>query len=308
MSAIEPRDLPLLAVFAVVVRRGSFTEAARELGVSKSLVSDHVRTLEERHGVRLLERTSRKLALTQVGERVYAVAFGVLRATVDFGEIVEEYRHGPTGTLRVTASHDFVDRFVAPVAAALVNRYPTLSIDVIADDTRRDLISEQIDVAVRVGPSQDSNYVTQRLWTDPEIVVATPELLARFPDAVRPRDLLGAPWVVHARFAGRTTWRYTGSGGETDSVEFTARATGNSARAVRSLIVRGAGFGVLPRYTLVEDLAARRLVRVCPDWVRRYVDVCAVLPTRRQPPRVTMFLEMLRAVLACEGVERTAPG
>lgn len=154
---LDPRDLPLLPVFVAVAQAGSFTGAARQLGLSKSVVSQHVRTLEERCGVRLFERTTRTLRLTQIGERVLEAALAVANAVKGLEQVVEVERQGATGTLRVTAPSDLGASVVAPVAAELAARHPDLRLDLVLDDGMRDLVAEGFDVAVRLGTIRESS-------------------------------------------------------------------------------------------------------------------------------------------------------
>jgi DNA-binding transcriptional LysR family regulator len=300
---IEPRDLPLLAVFAAVVRCGSFTAAARELGLSKSVVSDQVRALEERCAVRLLERTTRSLRLTQVGEHVLGAATAVVAATRDVEAILEEHREAPVGTLRVATTHDLGPRFVAPVAAALAARYPELRVDIVADDAAHDLIAGSFDLAVRLGAPRDSGYVMRRLGTTVEPVVAAPALADRYPSASRPRDLNGAPWACHSLLARGDVMTFRGPRGEQEEIAVSVRAQANTGDGVRALLLAGVGFGALPEHLIAEDLQRGALVRVCPEWIWKQVTLYAVLPSaKRRPKRVTLFLAALKEALVSAGL------
>src|SRR5262245_39048778 len=172
---ISPRDLPLLPVFVAVATAGSFTAAARKLGLAKSVVSQHVRTLEERCGVRLMERSTRRLHLTQVGERVLDAANDVLASVRSLEQVVEGHRDAPTGILRVTAPLDpALSAMITPIAAALTRRYSALSLDLLLDDAVHDLVEEGFDLALRLGAVTESSYVVRRLASEPEIIVASP--------------------------------------------------------------------------------------------------------------------------------------
>src|SRR5438128_2393620 len=131
---LGPRDLPLLPVFVAVVRCGSFSAAARQLGIAKSVASQHVKALEERCGVRLLERTTRRMRLTQIGAQVFDAATTVVDSARAIGELIESEREAPTGTLRVTAPYDLGRTVVAPAAAALALRHPAVRVDLVLDD------------------------------------------------------------------------------------------------------------------------------------------------------------------------------
>jgi molybdate transport repressor ModE-like protein len=300
---IEPRDLPLLAVFAAVVRCGSFTAAARELGLSKSVVSDHVRTLEERCAVRLLERSTRSLRLTQVGEHVLAAAAAVVEATRDIEAVLEEHREAAVGTLRVATTHDLGPRFVAPVAAALVTRHPQLRVDIVADDAPQDLIAGNFDLAVRLGAPRDSGHVMRRLGITTEPIVAAPALADRYLNASRPRDLAGAPWARHALLSRSDVMTFRGPRGEHEEIPIAVRAQANTGDGLRALLLAGVGFGALPEHLVTEDLRRGALVRVCPEWIWKQLTLYAVLPSAKtRPKRVTLFLAALKEALASAGV------
>jgi DNA-binding transcriptional LysR family regulator len=200
--------------------------------------------------------------------------------------------------VRVTCPHDFASRVVAPVVGALVVRYPSLVVDIDADDGRRDLIAGRFDVAIRAGRMDDSSYSQRRLLVDPEVIVATPELAKRFTHATRPRELVGAPWVTHSMQSDGAWSFHDEKSGERDDLEVRASARANSAAVMLALAVRGVGFCSMPVFVFADDAAHGRLVRVFPDWLRRHLAVYAVLPSRKNPPaRATIFLDALAASL-----------
>jgi DNA-binding transcriptional LysR family regulator len=289
------RDLPLLAVFAAVSRLGSFTAAARELGVSKSVVSEQVRTLEERLAVRLIERSTRRLRLTQVGEQVLGAAAPVVGAGAAIDGILEQHRRTPVGTLRVAATHDLGARLVAPIAARLARQHPQLRIDLVCDDAVHDLIAGRFDLAVRLGAPRDSNYVMRRLAEFDEPIVGAPALAAAWSGATRPRELASAPFVRHALLGRPDVWRFTGPRGEVDEVRVTLRGQANTGDGVRALVLGGVGLGALPDYWIEADLRRGALVRLCPGWIWKRVSLYAVLPSaRRLPKRAELFLAALK--------------
>lgn len=291
---LKPRDLPLLSVFMAVARQGSFTAAARELGMPKSVVSENVKVLEQRCGVRLLERSTRRLALTEVGARVLESARRIEEVTHELAATLEDGR-GPGGTLRVAATHDLAARLVAPVAAELVTTYPGLRVEIVADDATHDLIEGRYDLAVRLGSPRDSSYVLKRLATIDEPIVAAPAVAERHRGASRPRDLRDAPWIRHALISG-DVMAFTGPRGQKDELEPTIRAQANTGYGVLALLVCGAGLGVLPRYLVADELAKGTLVRVCPPWVWKRVELYALLPSRGSPrASVGAFVAALQA-------------
>lgn len=284
------RDLPLLPVFAAVVRLGSFTAAARELGLAKSVVSQHVRTLEARCDVRLLERTTRRVRVTQVGERLLEVSGPVALAVREVGRVLDAHREAPTGTLRVTAPHGLGPTIVTPAAARLALAYPALRIDLVFDDALREPVAEGLDVALRVGPLRESGLVVRRLGTEPEIIVGSAAMAPRHLGASRPTELADAPWVAHSLLELRGLWSFRSEAGERERLAIEPRARATASSAVRDLVLAGVGFAALPLHAVARDLAAGRVVRACPGWHRRALTLQALLPSRESPPRVRLFL------------------
>jgi DNA-binding transcriptional LysR family regulator len=292
---LQPRDLPLLAVFASVVKHGSFTAAARELSLSKSFVSDQVRMLEERCGVRLLERSTRRMRLTQVGEHVLRAAAAVGEAAREIDTILELHREAAVGTLRIATTHDLGTRLVIPVAAKLAARHAQLRLDVQSDDSLQDLISGRYDVAVRLGAPRDSAHVIRKLGFVGERIVAAPALADAFDRLRRPSDLAAAPWVRHSVAQRSDVWTFRGPRGQTDQVTPNVRGEANTGEGTRALIAAGLGFGTLPEYLMGDELRRGAIVTVLPEWINRQLTLYAVLPSRqRQPKRVALFLAALR--------------
>ncbi len=304
----RPRDLPLLVVFQAVAAHGSFTAAGRALGLGKSVVSDQLRALEARCGLRLLERTTRRVRLTQAGERLLPVARKVLDATREVTDLVELHRGTPVGTLRIATTHDLGRRFVAPVAGRLAALHPQLQFELVCDDALQDLVDGRFDLAIRLGRPRDSELGLRRLCTFEEPIVATPALASLWRDATRPSSLAGAPWVRHTLVAPGGPFTFEGPRGRVEEVTVSERARANTGDAVRALVRCGVGFGVLPDYQVIDDLRDGSLVRVCAAWRWKEVALFAALPTaRRPPPRVELLLTALKEAVGRAGVGAIAP-
>lgn len=289
----QTRDLPLLAVLVAVARRSSFTAAARDLDLSKSVVSDHVRTLEQRCNARLVERTTRRVRLTQIGESVLGIATSVVESTRDIDAILEEHKNTPVGTLRVATTHDLGRRYVGPLVARIAAKHRQLKVDLVMDDASRDLVGENCDVAIRLGRPRSSELVMRKLRVFEEQIVGAPALVAMHPRLVRPRDL-AVPWVRHSLLVRSDTWRFENAKGEIERAPVHVRAQANTGDGVKALLLGGVGFGVMPEYQMAADLESGALVRVCPDWIWREVTLYAAMPPgKRRPKRVELFLEAL---------------
>ncbi len=301
---LPPRHLPLLATFVQVCREGSFTKAAISLSISKSVVSAHLRTLEEVLGARLLERTTRRVALTQIGQDVLAAADRMLSAANEVASIAESKRAIPAGVLRVAAPVCLGTLFVVPAVARLCSRYRELRAELVLSDEKTDPIAYRLDVIVSVNVPKDSTLVSMQLGTDTEIIVAAPSLAERWQHATQPTELASGPWIAHTSILASAQEQFRNQRGTLQRL--TPRAPSilvNTCDAIRSLVVGGAGFAVAPTRMVAEDIHAGRMVRVLPEWKGRTVRIHAGMPSRNHPPaRVTFFLDELRDIFRADGL------
>ncbi|CAM3202654.1 LysR family transcriptional regulator [Corallococcus sp. ZKHCc1 1396] len=285
-------DLNELLVFARVVQAGSFTAAARGLRMPKSTVSRKVSELEERVGAQLLQRTTRKLNLTEVGRTYYAHCERIV-AEAEAAELaVTRLQAGPHGLLRVTTPLSV--NFLAPLVSRFLERYPEVQLELLCTDRAVDLMAEGFDLAVRAGRLPDSSLMARRLGDIARVVVASPAYLQekgapRTPADLGKHDCLlfgtaleGHVWTLHA-------------GGRAVEVKVSGRLVVNEPDMLHAVTVAGSGVALVPGLNCVEDLAAGRLQRVLPDWSSTGAPVHAVYPpTRHHVPKVMAFVDFLR--------------
>lgn len=302
-NTITAQRFHQLIVFVAIVDSGSLTAAASAVSLSKGVVSSHLKALEASLGVRLLERTTRRLAVTQVGRDVYDAAVRMLDAGRDVTAAVEEETSTVTGSLRVSGPVDLGPTLLVPTVARVRAAHPDLQIVLDTNDMALDLVRERIDVAIRVSMLEDSSHVMRTLGHDLEILVASPELASRLSEVTRPDELRDVPRITHAEIADRRQ-RFTNTDtGEVCDVRWPEPALqATTTDVVRHLAMRGLGFTVLPGFALVDDLTAGRLVRIVPSWRWRRPVIHALMPSRRHGRRRTVFLEALTEVLAELGV------
>lgn len=298
---LEARDQHLLFVFAAIVRNDSFTKAAAELGVTKSVVSTHLRTLEERLGVRLMERTTRQRRLTQVGTEVYETAERMVALSASVSSLVESRHDGPTGTLRVGAQTDLGTRFVTPVLAELCRKYPELDVDLFYDDRRIDLIDTSVEVTVRLGVPKDSRLIAKKIADDEEIIVAAPKLHETW-SPEKPSDLRDAPWLEHREVPSKRVVFRGPKNARSEVSILRHRAVVSTVSAAIDLARAGVGFVILPEILVSALLREGALVRVLAGWRRRKVGVYVVRPSREHtPPRVRVFIDAMTKALFTHG-------
>ena len=275
-----------MEVFAAVVEAGGFTAAAARLGMAKSSVSDAVRALEERLGVRLLERTTRQVRPTEVGRLFHARCRRLLDEAVAAREEARLLQQSPAGTLRVAAPDSFAERFIVPGLAGLLARYPALDVDLVTGVRFVNLVAEGFDVAIRVDPEPDPGVVARRIGTSRLIVVAAPGYLEAFGVPAAAQDLGGHRCVGFSPLESRTQWRV---GGEVVTVR--PRLLVSAIEALRGAVLAGVGIAMMPDWVVADALAAGSLVRLFGERESAVAGIYAVYPTARLlSPAVRVFV------------------
>ncbi|NRF70838.1 LysR family transcriptional regulator [Aquincola sp. S2] len=291
-------DLQAMAVFAAVVRLGSMSGAARQLGMTPSAVSQRVRALEAAHGVILLHRSTRKLRLTEVGQRVHAHCEALVHSAAQAREQLQLARDALEGELRLAAPVGFA-RHVGPALAPLLAQHPALKLRLLVDDQMIDLIEARIDLALRAGRMPDSSWVARRLCSFGWSLCAAPAYLARAGMPQRPADLAQHEWLGgDTRSEGGLMIELTGGDGAVERLRVEPRVVSNNQLTIQQLCATGLGLALLVRPDADDDLRAGRLVPLLSEWRLPTVPVWAVTPQREaQPAKVRHALAALQAVL-----------
>ena len=288
-------DLQALAVFAEVVRLGSMSAAARELGTTPSAVSQRVRALEVAHGVTLLLRSTRKLQLTEVGQRVYEQCRPLAQAAEAAREQMRLARDTLAGELRISAPVGFA-RHVAPALSDLLALHAGLKLRLLVDDRMIDLIDARIDLALRAGRLPDSDWVARRLASFPFVLCAAPRYLQRAGTPAHPAELARHDWIAHESGAEALRLGLDGPGGERAVVDAVPRLVSNNQLSIGQLCAGGLGLAMLVRPDAEPDLAAGRLVALLPAWRPPAVPVWALTARRGAlPAKVRAALAALQA-------------
>lgn len=277
-------DLKPLAVFAQVVEAGSMSAAARRLGMSPSAVSQIVRALELQGGVTLLHRSTRKLALTEAGERYYPHCKRMVEAARAASESLQLARDAPSGELRVSAPVGFAVH-IAPALAPLLAEAPQLRLRLLVDDAMIDLIDARIDLAVRVGRLPDSSWVARRLCDFELILCAAPDYLARHGTPASPQQLAMHQWLAFGRETtpaksqpATTLLDMRSSDGARERVQVEARIASNNQISLQQLCEHGLGIACFIHAEVQPTLERGALVHVLPEWRFTPLPVWAVTP------------------------------
>lgn len=282
------RSISAMLVFARVVEEGSFTAAARRLGLSKASVSREVSALETRLGAQLLRRTTRRMSLTEAGDLFYARCQRVVEEAEDAQRSVHELQAEPHGSLRLAVPMSFGNLQLAPRLHRVLERHPGLQLEIEATDRVIDLIHERIDLSIRIGRPRESSAVMRRICPIRLLLCATPDYLARHEAPTRPEHLIDHECLT---YDGSTeAWRF--STGET--IEVSGRLRYDNRDALRRAALDHLGLVYLPTFVVGDDVRAGRLVPLLLEQTHPGTSAFAVYPASRHlSPKVRAMIDWL---------------
>ncbi|HAU13483.1 MAG: LysR family transcriptional regulator [Ketobacter sp.] len=285
--------------FVAVVQAGSFTRAAEELNSARSVISKRLSQLERQLGVRLLNRTTRRLSLTEAGERFYqecSVSLSGIDAAVDE---VRSLNQEPRGRLFVNLPMSFGILHVAPLIPAFMAQFPLVQVELNFDDRKVDVIDPGFDVSIRIGELEDSSLAARRLGTCCHQVVAAPAYLKQYGVPQSPQDL------VHHRVASfrfqesALEWTFEDNEGQPQSVKLTAAVVSNNSLAIKEIVLGGGAIARVPSFLLGRELEKGSLINLFPQLTSVSRDIYAVFPRREyMPAKTRAFIEFLAQALA----------
>ena len=250
-----------MALFVDVVGAGSFSEAGRRRGLAPSSVTRSINALEDQLGVRLLNRSTRKLSLTEAGRLYHERSRRIIAEVEDARLSVSQLEAAPRGTLRMNVPVVFGRLHVAPALPAFLARYPALQIDLSMTDGFIDLVEEGVDLAVRIGELEDSSLIARRLAPNRRVICASPDYLRRAGVPRVPEDLRAHNCLIYKRQAGRAVWRLRDAHGTVD-IEVGGTLRANNADALHAAARGGLGLVILPTWMVGPDIQSGALRRV----------------------------------------------
>ncbi len=272
------QDLGRIRAFVQVFDAGGFSAAARQHGKSKALLSKYVTDLEDHLGVRLMNRTTRKLGLTEAGDAYYREASALLQQLDDLDATISDQAAEPRGLVRVSAPRNLGETTLAPAIFAFIAKNPLMSVDLRLEDRFVDLVEEGIDVALRITTLSDSSLIARKISDMRHVICASPGLVGRVGTPASGEALRGMPCILDSNIA--SSWRFV-EDGVPISVHVTGPVRVNSPVASLQAALAGLGFAVLPTYLADPHIAAGRLVRVLEDRMPEGPSLTAVYPHRR---------------------------
>lgn len=291
----QQSDLQGLAVFSRVVETKSFSAAARAFDTTTSAVSKRIAGLEQHLGVRLLSRTTRRVALTEAGSAFYAHTLRILADVAEAEDAVARLGGSVRGTLRVSGPVIFGERHMSPLLPRLLEAHPELRIELSLTDRYVNLAEENLDCAVRIGALGDSSLVAVKIGAVDAAVCASPDYLARRGIPKTPHELALHECVRFSLITMAREWRFAGRDGKDFSVPVSGRLSLNDGAAITSAVAAGGGIARLPTFLVEDRLARGELVEVLADWRTKPAPVHVVHPsTTHVPPKVRAFIEVMQ--------------
>lgn len=277
-----------------VVETGSFTAAGDRLGISKALVSKYIGEVEDALGVRLFNRSTRRLAITEAGQNYYQRVIPLLE---EYGELIDSVageQSKPRGLLRVSTPTTFGEFRLAPLLPAFLSRFPDLNVELVISDRSIDMLQEGIDVRIRIGGLDDSNLVARQINRFPLIMCASPDYLNARGVPTNARELETHDIVIDSNFRIGKHWPLIAEDGSSDVAHVTSRVAANSPQAVKEVVVNGGGIGLIPSFVAEKELADASLVPIMENYKTMEFSMFAIYPHRRYvAKKVRTFVDFL---------------
>lgn len=287
--------LRCMEVFVEVARDGSFSGAARRLGISKGSVTKHVAWLEKALGARLLHRTTKQVGLTEAGESALRSGRQLLERYEEIEADLRGAVRQPRGVIRIGTPPSFGAQHLAPLVAAFTRRYPDIQIALMLDDGTANFIALGLDLSIRIAPPlDDASYIAQPLTKAPQVLVAAPAYLAKRGTPQTPAQLAQHNCLVHSLKSPTNRWHLAGPDGPV-TVRVRGSMYSNLGEALKHAALLGHGISMHPYYMVSEELAAGTLQVVLPQYVPIGLDIYVIYSSRQNLPlRVRAFVEFLK--------------
>lgn len=288
----------LMRTFIRIVESGSLSAAARQMETTQATISRRLQSLEEMLGAKLLLRSTHAMKLTDDGERCYQHARQVVESWLALEDALQLTDEQPVGTLRVRAPHAFGQQQLLIPLIGFLARYPQLSVEWMLHDKAVDFISDNVDCAIRVGAEVDPATVTVLLAEVPRCIVASPELLSRFPQVTQPESLSALPWIAIRTFYQHEVVLRHADSDQTASVAIASRLSTDSLYVAKNAALAGVGVAVVSSWTVEEEIANGTLIELLPQWQAAPLPVHLVYPwARYYPVRLRKFLDLMREAM-----------
>ncbi|SCA58219.1 Transcriptional regulator [Candidatus Terasakiella magnetica] len=287
-------NLTGMMVFAQVIQSGSFSKAADDLGMSKSSVSKKVSYLEDRLGVRLLNRTTRKLSLTEVGQVFYERCERIMSEAQEAELAITRLQDEPRGQLKISAPVSFGVKHLGKPLTAFATQYSDLSIDIQLNDRFVDIVDEGFDLAIRIGHLSDSSLIAKKIGSSRLVACASPEYWEENGKPTHPKDLLDHNCLLYTLARSAISWPYK-ENGKDYSVKLDGTFKANNGNVISDMAIAGAGVCVSPAFIVGSAITDGRLICALEEYEKEPVNIYAVYPHNRHlSAKVRLFVDFLK--------------
>ncbi|VAW99794.1 Transcriptional regulator, LysR family [hydrothermal vent metagenome] len=287
-----------MSVFRRVAETGNFSEVAREMEISQPTVSKHVAALEKHLSIKLLNRSTRQLSLTEVGKQYYDRCIHILDELNETESLLRNQESVPSGTLRINTPVTFGEICIVPHLWQFLDKYPELLIDLIMDDHYVDLVKGGVDLAIRIGPMTDSALVARKLGDSPRVVFASPNYLKSRGEPKNLQDLKDHDCIVYTLLTTRNEWHFIGPNGE-ETVRVSGRFSVNNPRTICDAVIDGQGIAVAPLWLVDKYIKTGQVRVILENYVPTPLEIHAVFPGRRYvPAKVRCFIEYFSKLMS----------
>jgi DNA-binding transcriptional LysR family regulator len=280
-----------IPIFVAVIEHGGFTNAAQVLGVSKSAVSKRIRQLEQHLGVKLLQRTTRKISLTEAGEHYFAHAKLAHSAAKDAEDAVTQLQGEPQGRLRINAPMSFGRLHLAPLIPKFLGLYPKINLDLVMDDKQIDLVSGGFDVAIRAGILPDSNLIARQLTPLHSVICASPSYIEKNGAPSMPHDLKHHNCLLYSYSSQLNSWTFKDQH-QSCTVEINGNYQVNNSEALKEALLQGLGIARLPTFVAGPYIESGALIHLLPNYDMPKIAIYALFLERQyMPAKVRAFID-----------------
>jgi len=279
-----------------VVETGSFTAASERLGISKALASKYVGEVESRLGIRLFNRSTRRLAITESGKNYYERALPLLEEFETLVDNVAEEQTSPQGLLRISMPVTFGEMSLSPLIPKFLELYPDIQVELHLSDKMIDMLEEGIDVVIRIGGVDDSNLIARQINSYPLVLCASPEYIEQNGRPTKAEELSQHHCIIDSNFRVGKQWPMLTPKGVTETIKVNSRVAANSPRSVKEIALAAGGIGLIPKFIVEDTFADGRLEELLPDHSSLEFGLFAIYPHRQYLPRkVKCFIDFMFA-------------
>jgi DNA-binding transcriptional LysR family regulator len=291
------QDFAAIPVFVAVIECGSFSTAAHNLGMTKSAVSKRISVLEDNLGVRLFNRTTRKLTLTEAGENFSDYARNSLALAQEGFSALSHFQGAAKGTLKINAPMTFTGLHIVPYMKEFLDRYPDIKVTLSMDDKVLNMVEGAFDVGIRIGALSDSSLIARKLVNCKSVVCASPEYIAQYGKPNTPEELVDHNCIYYSLFQAGVEWTFF-QGRKTIKVQPKGNFIVNNSDAIAQTLLQGLGICQMPTFIVSSYLASGQLVALLDDYSLPQHAIYAVYPDRKHlPEKVKVFINFMKEKL-----------